>query len=221
MQADPMEEWRRLTALYGEMGEIEIREFADQINDLTPAAQQVLRDEMKKRGITERTPITQAPVVSTEAAIHYEPVRYRYARPDAASDDEEPHDYSWKTLLCECETQQQVWQLAEALRRAGIDTWVDRPYSKFSERNLRVMVAADQLDQASVIAAQPIPQDIINQVKELDEVPPYQIPVCPKCGATDPTLESVEPSNSWLCESCGHTWSDPVSDASSDQQPAL
>ena len=54
MQSDPMEEWRRLTALYSEMGDIEIRDLAAQINDLTPTAQQIFRDEIKKRGITER-----------------------------------------------------------------------------------------------------------------------------------------------------------------------
>ena len=49
MPTDPLEEWRRLTALYSEMGDIEIQDLADQINDLTPTAQQVLRDELKKR----------------------------------------------------------------------------------------------------------------------------------------------------------------------------
>ena len=29
MQQDPMEEWRRLTTLYGEMGDLEIRELVD------------------------------------------------------------------------------------------------------------------------------------------------------------------------------------------------
>ena len=49
MQEDPMEEWRRLTALYGEMGDIEIRELTSQINNLMPIAQQILRDELKKQ----------------------------------------------------------------------------------------------------------------------------------------------------------------------------
>ena len=44
MPVDPLEEWRRLSALYSEMGEIEIRDLVAQINDLTPTAQQILRD---------------------------------------------------------------------------------------------------------------------------------------------------------------------------------
>jgi len=52
MPTDPVEEWRRLSALYNEMGDIEIQELADQINDLTPTAQDVLRNELKKRRIS-------------------------------------------------------------------------------------------------------------------------------------------------------------------------
>ena len=42
MPQDPIEEWRRLTTLYSEMGDIEIQELAGQINDLTSNAQQIL-----------------------------------------------------------------------------------------------------------------------------------------------------------------------------------
>ena len=73
-------------------------------------------------------------------------------------------------------------------------------------------LSADQLEQAKTVIAQPIPQDIINTWKELAEAPVYEIPRCPKCKALDAILESVEPSNRWLCESCGYTWSEPVLD---------
>ena len=33
-------------------------------------------------------------------------------------------------------------------------------------------------------------------------------PACPKCGAPDPLLESVEPVNTWSCEICNATWTD-------------
>jgi hypothetical protein len=52
MQTDPAEEWRRLTRLYSEMGDIEIEDLADQIDNLTSTAQDVLREELKKRGLT-------------------------------------------------------------------------------------------------------------------------------------------------------------------------
>jgi hypothetical protein len=31
---------------------------------------------------------------------------------------------------------------------------------------------------------------------------------CPQCGTPDPVLESVEPTNTWRCEACNHTWED-------------
>jgi transposase-like protein len=76
----------------------------------------------------------------------------------------------------------------------------------------RILVAADQLEQAREVAARPIPQSIV----ELSKMPPeeYEPPVCPKCGAEDPLLEGVDPVNSWLCESCDHQWTDAVEEKS-------
>lgn len=222
MPQDPLEEWRRLTALYSEMGDIEIQELAGQINDLTPTAQQILRDEMKKRQAVE-----------SQSHSHREVFEGA-----SGEDDEEQRldpsiyppggggkiDYSWKVSLCPCESYLAARQLCEMLRRAKIDSWLDRsgsnpaiPWENLGSGELQVLVGADQLDQARAIAAQPIPQDIIDQMKKEDSTPDYEIPVCPKCKAEDPTLESVEPSNNWLCESCGYTWSDPLPGA---DQPA-
>jgi hypothetical protein len=46
---DPVEEWKRLSALYSEMSDGELLELKDALNDLTDGAQCVLRDELKKR----------------------------------------------------------------------------------------------------------------------------------------------------------------------------
>jgi len=103
------------------------------------------------------------------------------------------------------------------LRRAGIDSWVQRPgvrvvvpWLELGVGDIQINVGADQLEQAQTIIEKPIPQDIIDQLNEEAAAPQYEIPTCPKCGAPDPILESVEPSNNWLCESCDHTWSDPI-----------
>jgi hypothetical protein len=72
-----------------------------------------------------------------------------------------------------------------------------------------ILVAADRLEDARAIIAQPIPQDIIDESKERPQ--PYVPPTCPKCRAEDPTLESLDPIDSWLCEDCGARWiSDPA-----------
>ena len=77
--------------------------------------------------------------------------------PDADSgDDEGPHDYTWKTVLCDCDTNEQAKELSAALRQAGLDSWIQQPI-EFGRRYARVLVAADQLEQARAIAAQPDP----------------------------------------------------------------
>ncbi len=221
MQSDPMEEWRRLTALYSEMGEIEIRDLAAQINDLTPTAQQIFRDELKKRGIAERpeSPSPSNDSLPRESQWNLDDYHSNVDNADRESGAEEgnpPTEYSWKTPLIECGTREDAWQRSEMLRRAGIENWIEDPSTRsrvgaWTLRNPRIMVAADQLEQALAIAAQTIPQDIIDESRLPAE--DFEVPRCPKCKAEDPTLESVEPSNNWLCESCGHTWSDPVPDS--------
>ena len=107
---------------------------------------------------------------------------------DTQSEQSGPHEYTWKTLLCECETSEQALELREALRRAGIESWVEGPrtdsrYVRTGRENPRVLVAADQLDAARAIAANPIPQEIADESQ--DEVPEFVEPKCPKCGADD------------------------------------
>jgi ribosomal protein L37AE/L43A len=236
MQIDPVQEWQRLTAEYRQKSTEELYELADDYADLTEPAQQVLRSEMRSRGLddpesarsapaphwAQKDP-TQAPLPLSNApsdpvddiafgafgAVAPQPVP---DTPDTSeSEADGPHEYTWKTPLCECETPEQAQQLVEALRKAGIDGWVDGAgsRSRYSMSSLdypRVLVAADQLDQARVIAAQPIPQEIVEDEKE--EVPEFVEPKCPKCGSDDVVLEGVNPENTWRCEQCDEQWTE-------------
>jgi hypothetical protein len=227
MQIDPVQEWQRLTAEYREKYDGELLELARDYADLTEPAQQVLRAEMRSRGLADPQAARTAPA---ESATWHDPHFQSQLRnkekdanstlapitgglggktPALVSDEDEvvedeagPHDYTWYTYLCECETIEQAIQLCEVLRQAKIDCG-------YESRGLvypRVHVAADQLDQARAIAAKPIPQEIIDDSKI--EEPDYVVPRCPKCGAEDPVLESVEPSNTWHCEQCDARWTE-------------
>ena len=220
MQSDPLEEWRRLTALYSEMGDIEIRDLAAQINDLVPAAQQILRDELKKRGIPERSAASASDASSASQWHSNTQGLDRSLSEDA--DNEVDTEYTWKTGLCRCDSIDEALQRSEMLRRAGVESWAQRPGSRFfvpwldiGEGDIQLNVAADQLEHARAIISQPIPQDIIDELREQQAASAYEVPRCPRCKAEDPTLESVEPTNNWLCESCGHSWSDPIPDQAS------
>jgi hypothetical protein len=208
MQVDYAAEWQRLTRLYEQMSEGELLELNSSFADLTEMAQQVLRDEMRKRGLDQ--PLSNSSAWRSSAvSMALNDTREDRSLADPDEDGQSQHEYTWKTLLCECESGEHARQIAEMLRRAAIECWIEADRSRsFDLRSPRVIVAADQLDQARQIAARPIPQDIIDESKM--KVPDFESRFCPRCGAEDPVLESVEPSNNWSCESCGHEWSEPV-----------
>jgi hypothetical protein len=211
MQPNPAQEYQRLSRLYNEMSEGELEELAAGFSDLTEFAQPILRDEMKKRGLGDPSAIQAAAAQAKTTFGGWTQSADPDGDDEVTDDADAPVAYTWKTPLCECEGKDQAFQTSEVLRRAGIESWIDQPGSTFGTRSvatnvIRILVAADQLEEARALIAEPIPQDIIDQSREKPE--DFVPPTCPKCGAEDPTLESVDPTNSWLCESCGAQWRD-------------
>ncbi|HEX8812567.1 MAG TPA: hypothetical protein VF742_11305, partial [Terracidiphilus sp.] len=133
---------------------------------------------------------------------------------ESTPEDEEStptHEYTWKTELCECQTREQAQQLREMLHRAGIESWLRDPTQNYVAATwdsiiLIILVAADQLEEARRIIAQPIPQDIIEESQI--EVPEFATPKCPGCGDSDPVLLEADPVNRWACEVCGREWTE-------------
>jgi hypothetical protein len=209
MQRDPITDWQSLTQLYGEMSDGELYELNADILDLTEVAQQVLRDEMKKRGLSQPGMPNMEPRL---AASQLDRNAYSPTAEGETEKSDLQHEYTWKTLLCECDEPARAALIREVLREAGIESWIQGPgYSLAPDMsNPLIMVAADQLEQAREIVARPIPQSIIDQFQM--QIPEFEPPVCPGCGAEDPLLESVDPRNAWLCERCGKQWMDPEED---------
>ena len=222
MQGNPAADWQGLTEHYREMSDEELQELAADFVDLTETAQQVLRTEMRNRGLHE-------PRAAGETRTNSDrPARPRWASsvdpdaggigssaPGANGEDDLPREFTWKTTLCECDDREQAWQIYEVLKRAGIESWIERPGSGIVYP--RVLVAADQLDEARDIAARPVPREIVDEIRQ---VPEFEPPKCPKCGAEDPVLESVEPANAWLCEACGKQWTDSPPDSDGNPEEA-
>jgi hypothetical protein len=205
MQSDPVREWRRLTEHYRHLGDLELRELGNDFADLTEVAQQVLRDEMRKRGLPIPHPSNSfsSDIGSTKHAVHLMAQGTEASKEDTDLDDG-PRECTWKTELCECEEREQVWQLQEMLHRAGIDSWNESEGLLYP----RILVAADQLEEARLVIAKPVPQEIIDDSRET--IPVYEIPRCPTCRAADPVLEEADPTNTWRCVACGRRWSDPA-----------
>jgi hypothetical protein len=248
MQIDPAFEFRRLAEEYRAKTDDELRELAADFTDLTEPAQQALRQEMQSRRLGDPGEVSasssdahsepqaaNAPSqfecstrdIRESIPVLTDPILGDLARspkivpdePDGDSDEDTTgqHEYTWKTMLCECETADQAQELSEALQQAGLDSWVQGS-REFGLRYARVLVAADQLEQARAIAARPIPKEIIDESK--DDVPEFTPPVCPKCGAGDPVLEAVDPENTWRCEQCGAQWTDPAEVADAKEERA-
>jgi hypothetical protein len=219
------------------MWDDELLNLAADYKDLTEMAQQVLRDEMRKRNLGDPASVAGPHnrlglsdcAQKTAANIYWDSPRGRRS-PDPAfpdSKDDEPREYTWKVRLCQCEGREQASQIAETLQRNGIDCWIDAAQSKYFERFPTISVAADQLERAQGIIAQPIPQDIIDESKaESSARQFFDVPKCPYCGAPDPILapakellpgdpmpDPKEWVNTWGCEVCGREWSDSGADS--------
>jgi hypothetical protein len=241
MQIDPVQEWQRLTAEYRQKSEGELLELARDFPDLTETAQQALRSEMRSRGLGDLESPRTAPKISNPVSFPLQPpgaikmpptgvfgeqgggvLGFGAEMPQLIHDTPEaeqhdgPQEYTWKTPLCVCDGHDETVYLQEALRRAGIESWINfggytTSYVPSIEHRLgiggfEILVAADQLDQARAIAAQPIPQEIVDESKE--EVPDFVEPKCPKCGSDDVVLEAVDPENTWRCEQCDEQWTE-------------
>ena len=228
MQDDPARYWQDLTDNYRRMSDGELLQLAEKPEELTEVAQQVLRDEMRLRRI-DRSQTPAAVRTTSVPRQNYDllagPLANSYivdedSEDAAAAEDEQPATgYTWKTQLCECSDVQQARQISAALLRAGIENWIEAmPSYAIGVGNPRVLVAADQLEEPRAIAQRPIPKDIIEESQL--EMPEYMVPVCPRCGAHDPVLESADPVNTWSCEACGAEWSDaePTSAEGADEE---
>src|ERR1035441_6889100 len=121
MRIDPFEEWRRLNQLYREMSDEELYELEDDFSGLTEQAQQILRDEMKTRGLTRPRPASvEANLSERSAASAWDSDADAPKVEDGTEESDLPREYTWKTLLCECNDSDEAWQVREALRQAGI-----------------------------------------------------------------------------------------------------
>jgi hypothetical protein len=201
MHIDPMQNWRSLAENYARMSDGELLALAEDFGDLTDAARQVLREEMRKRNLGDPQSDAWAPPRSADA-------QQDSSDSEDGDSDGSREEFDWKHVLRENCNREQASQIYEVLKRAGIECWIDRSrnYLPLTDPGVRVLVASDQLEAADAILAHPIPPDIVEQSKA--EQAEYQLPVCPACGAPDPILESASPTNSWKCDVCGKEWSE-------------
>jgi hypothetical protein len=223
MQPHFADEWQRLTRLYQEKSDEDLLELSADFANLTETARQVLRDELRKRRLPEPAAAQPQPPSQDRTNFHPSspiasfPAPHPSVDPETSDDNSLPCEYTWKTLLCECRDREHAWQISEVLKQVGIENWIENPAGELDMTSPRVLVAADQLDDARAIAERPIPRDIVDASKINDQ--DFTPPVCPKCAASDPLLLGVEPGNTWRCDVCGAQWGDSLAPGKINAEP--
>jgi hypothetical protein len=102
--------------------------------------------------------------------------------------------------------------MQETLQEAGIESRIVAPQDNvYDTRYLQLQIAERDAIRAEAILAQP--SKLEHKQNEVEEdLQDWALPTCTRCGASDPLLESVEPSNTWLCEVCGARWTEAAED---------
>jgi hypothetical protein len=181
-------QYQELVTLYSSYGDDELVELGRGMADLTEMAQEALQGELTRRRIT---------IPTSESGM---PKNVR--EPDPALDrfvDLAPEDCVWEFAETE-----DALAAYEALRASGIESSVILPRAETLDMGApRLAVLPQDVERTEAILSKPIPEEFRILVRTRDQ---FVVPCCRRCGAGDPLLESIEPTNQWRCDQCGHTW---------------
>jgi hypothetical protein len=203
--ANDPEGWQRLRDAYARMPNDELLELNSQFDSLTDDAQGLLRNELTRRKLSA------APALSSE--MNEVPSEI-----DAGVTEEKTNAYFPADLLqmggvalCECDTTEEANFVSFILGEERIASEIRRNEGRFDLRLPQVLVAPDDLEKA---------KQIVNSANLTELRPRFEAesaiasrdfapPACPTCSSEELLLETVEPTNTWVCEVCGTTWQDP------------
>jgi hypothetical protein len=203
MGPNEMRELQRCREHYTLLADEDLEDLVAGYGDLTPMAQQALRDEMLQRGFGDLEDQAEAHGDELDDDGH-DPENPLLASAELHAQNTDTNE--WWVRVVETDDSELAKQYAIMLSSARIlYRWRTAPSGgQFIE------AAADQAEEALRVLAQPIPQSVIAESKE--DVSEFEMPHCPRCRNQEPTLIGAEPSNQWLCESCGHQWNEPVAE---------
>jgi hypothetical protein len=181
-------QYQELVTLYGSYGDDELVGLGRGVADLTEMAQEVLKGELKRRGL--------------KIAPAREQVEARVLTDDELQDMRTYAELAPAECIFDFEDERAASAAYYALTSEGIEAIVVSPRgAKYDNRGPRVVVTPKDVERAATILSQPS----ADKLKE--ETPAeFDLPRCPACGGQETLLESVDPVNQWRCDGCGHTW---------------
>jgi len=183
-------QYEGLVRLYGEFGDKELIALGRNMADLTETAQEALKAEIARRGIS----LTPEPVAVEVAEDEEEDSRQDLAGFAASAPPE-----------CVFEFEDGISASAAylALADAGIESIALGRQS--TQRGPRVVVAPGDAARAAALLSQPVEERFRAEAETPQD---FFEPVCPECGAQEAMLEAVEPTNQWRCDACDHGWAE-------------
>jgi hypothetical protein len=217
---DPGKEWQRLTELYARKYDSELLRLFEERNDLTPIAQEALRAEMQSRRLSFPVSMTEGERNDSRSGSKFqrptvgEYLSWSEEEPDSDEGEGREPYFVTKVLLREFSSREEAMTAKHLLGEAGIQSWVEAANnSSLDMRAPRVLVAADQLEEANHLLPDILPGELVAEMGQ--EVEDFVLPCCPGCGAENPLLQSFEEkdhANHWYCESCGRKWEEKLAE---------
>ena len=213
MADTPEQERHRLSELYAQMTEGELREIADDALDLTDIARQVLGEEIGKRGLDIR--LAESMVVSSFESRDMVTVRQFCDLPEALLAKGVLDSAGIECFLVDDNMIRMNWFLSNLL--GGV----------------RLQVNRDDVEEAVTLLREPIPESF-----DIEGLGKYEQPKCPVCGSFDiahhigidkrfaltalwiASLPIPLAQNGWKCQSCGAEWLDSQSEEAEPELPS-
>jgi len=192
---DPVEESRRLQEHYAQLSEGEIQAVADDGYDLSDAAKEALRAEIRGRGLN---------IQVSEAPAAPEPVQ---------ASDFELSDLDRVVVqragdLSEARQVEQVLDNAAIPFRLGVDNLEDVGEVRSFDGGVDFKVMEADLQRASLALSTSLAPEPGRDTPSAN--------LCPKCHSDEIIFESLDPGAksafdskfNWSCDACGYQWKD-------------
>ncbi len=201
MADTPEQERQRLSELYAQMSEGELREIADDAVDLTDIARQVLMEEIGKRGLDIR--LAESVAVSSFESRDMVTLRQFRDLPEALLAKGILDSAGIECFLVDENMIRMNWFISNLL--GGI----------------RLQVNRDDVEEAVTLLSEPTPEGF-----DIEGLGKYEQPQCPRCGSVDIAHHAGLDKRFalpalWLagipipvrrierkCQSCGAKWRD-------------
>jgi hypothetical protein len=184
------EQYQELTTLYDSYGDGELVDLGRGMADLTEMAQEVLKGELKRRGLT--------------IAPATEPVVARVFTDEELSDMRSYAALAPAECTFEFQDDRGASAAYYALAAADIEAIVvSGEGATVDHRGPRVVVTPKDAERARAVLSQPLGDELRPVADEPEE---FALPRCPACGGEETLLESADPVNQWRCDDCGNVW---------------